>query len=206
MSAYFLTAAIGYFLGSIPFGYLLVHIFHGEDVRLSGSGNIGATNVSRKSPGLGVATLVLDAGKGAAAVMLARHFFAAGDGNVHGLVIANLAAVSAVIGHLYPVWLKFRGGKGVATSLGGFGVIAPWAVLAMVGVFVVVLLSFRYVSLGSIVAAVLLPLLTWLLYKDAGSSVVLGLISTASLLVIWKHRANMQRVLAGTEAKFGRRR
>jgi glycerol-3-phosphate acyltransferase PlsY len=114
MNPYFITAAVGYLLGSTPFGYLLVRIFKGEDVRTSGSGNIGATNVARKSPALGVATLVLDAAKGLAAVLVARVLFS----GPHQQLLMTTAAFFAVLGHLFPVWLKFRGGKGVATSLG----------------------------------------------------------------------------------------
>src|SRR5450759_4615018 len=114
MNPYLITAAVSYLLGSIPFGYLLVRIFKGEDVRTGGSGNIGATNVARKSPALGVATLVLDAAKGLAAVLVARVLFS----GPHQQLIMTTAALFAVLGHLFPVWLKFRGGKGVATSLG----------------------------------------------------------------------------------------
>ena len=114
MTPYLIVAPVSYLLGSIPFGYLLVRVFKGEDVRAGGSGNIGATNVARKSPTLGVATLILDAAKGLAAVLLARALF----GGPHQRLIMTTAAFFAVLGHLFPVWLKFRGGKGVATSLG----------------------------------------------------------------------------------------
>ena len=121
MYPYLITAAVSYLLGSIPFGYLLVQIFKGEDVRASGSGNIGATNVARKSPALGVATLLLDAAKGLAAVLVARVLFS----GPHQQLIMTTAAFFAVLGHLFPVWLKFRGGKGVATSLGSFYIAHP---------------------------------------------------------------------------------
>src|ERR1700736_123304 len=121
-----LIAGISYLLGSIPFGYLLVLIFRGEDVRTSGSGNIGATNVSRKSPALGILTLLLDAVKGTAAVCMAYAI-------APTYPLISLAALCAVLGHMFPVWLKFRGGKGVATGLGSFIVIAPKAVLVAVG-------------------------------------------------------------------------
>src|SRR5208283_2040360 len=109
MNPYLIAAAVGYLLGTIPFGYVLVRIFTGEDVRSSGSGNIGATNVARKSPALGVATLLLDAAKGLAAVLVARVLFS----GPHQQFIMTTAAFFAVVGHLFPVWLKFRGGKGV---------------------------------------------------------------------------------------------
>ena len=120
---FLLTAVFSYLLGSIPFGYLLVRTFRGEDVRQSGSGNIGATNVSRKSPVLGVLTLLLDAAKGVAAVLLARTVFPGQP------LIAVLAAVFAILGHVFPVWLGFRGGKGVATGLGSFLVLVPKAMV-----------------------------------------------------------------------------
>ena len=150
MNSYFTAAAIGYLLGSIPFGYLLVRMFTGEDVRASGSGNIGATNVARKSPALGIATLLLDAAKGLAAVLLARALFS----GPHQRLIMTTAAFFAVLGHMLPVWLKFRGGKGVATSLGAFILLTPKSILCMVIVFLIVAVAFRYVSLASVCAAV----------------------------------------------------
>src|SRR5437588_491556 len=148
MLLFFITAAMSYLLGSIPFGYLLVKIFRGEDVRQSGSGNIGATNVSRKSPALGVLTLLLDAFKGAAAVWLA--YFLSDRMSVGTLSyrVLSIAAFFAVFGHMFPIWLKFRGGKGVATGLGSFVAIAPKAVLVAAGIFLIILLLSRYVSLG----------------------------------------------------------
>src|ERR1700737_5052274 len=116
MIPYLIPAAVSYLLGSIPFGYVLVRIFKHEDVRTLGSGNIGATNVARKSPALGIATLVLDAAKGLAAVLVARVLFS----GPHQQLIMTTAALFAVVGHLFPVWLKFRGGKGVATRFGAF--------------------------------------------------------------------------------------
>src|SRR6204780_5141839 len=130
-----LVAVTSYFLGSIPFGYLLVRIFRGEDVRQSGSGNIGATNVSRKSPALGGLTLLLDALKGSASVGLA--YYLSNRGTIEFRYEAmSIATFFAVAGHVFPVWLKFRGGKGVATGLGSFVVIAPKAVLFAAGIFV----------------------------------------------------------------------
>src|SRR5215467_11316803 len=110
MYTYLTIAAVSYLLGSIPFGLILVRVFRGEDVRASGSGNIGATNVARMSPTLGIATLILDAAKGMAAVVIARTFF----GGANARLIMTLAALWAVLGHMFPIWLKFRGGKGVA--------------------------------------------------------------------------------------------
>lgn len=198
--AYVITAVVAYLLGSIPFGYLLVRMFTGDDVRASGSGNIGATNVARKSPVLGVATLVLDAGKGLAAVLFARMVM----GGPHRHLVMATAALFAVCGHLFPVWLNFHGGKGVATSLGAFVLLTPKSIVCMVGLFVVLAVAFRYVSLGSIAVAAAFPLLAWALneYRDP---LELLIIATVSVLVIWKHRQNIGRLAAGTESKLGRK-
>jgi glycerol-3-phosphate acyltransferase PlsY len=198
MNPYFITAAVSYLLGSIPFGYLLVRIFTGEDVRTSGSGNIGATNVARRSPVLGIATLLLDAGKGLAAVLLARMLF----GGLHPQLIMTVAAFFAILGHLFPVWLKFHGGKGVATSLGAFVLLTPKSILCMVVLFLIIAVAFRYVSLGSVVVAAAFPLLAWALreYEDSRQLILITLVSA---FVIWKHRQNIGRLTAGTETKFG---
>ena len=198
MYAYLITAAASYLLGSIPFGYLLVRIFKGEDVRTSGSGNIGATNVARRSPALGIATLVLDAAKGLAAVLVARVLF----GGPHQQLIMTTAALYAVLGHLFPVWLKFRGGKGVATSLGAFILLTPKSILCMVGLFLLVAVAFRYVSLGSVAVAAAFPLLAWALheYRDSRQLVLIALVSA---FVIWRHRQNIGRLAAGTESRIG---
>jgi glycerol-3-phosphate acyltransferase PlsY len=198
MNPYLITAAVGYLLGSIPFGFLLVRIFKGEDVRASGSGNIGATNVARKSPMLGVATLLLDATKGMAAVLAARVLF----GGPQQQLIMTTAAFFAVLGHLFPVWLKFRGGKGVATSLGAFLLLTPKSIMCMVGVFLLVAIAFRYVSLGSIAVAAAFPLLAWALHEYADTRQLI-FIAMVSALVIWKHRQNIGRLAAGTESKLG---
>jgi len=198
MTAYLITAALSYLLGSIPFGYLLVRIFRGEDVRSSGSGNIGATNVGRRSPALGVATLLLDAGKGFAAVLLAKSFFA----GPHQQLLWTVSAFFAVLGHLFPVWLKFRGGKGVAAGMGSFALIVPKSIVCMVGIFVVVVAILRYVSLGSVIAAALLPILAWGLHEYVEPKQLL-LMAATSLLIIWKHRYNLGRIAGGTEPKLG---
>jgi acyl phosphate:glycerol-3-phosphate acyltransferase len=200
-----IIAALSYLLGSIPFGYLLVRIFHGEDVRQSGSGNIGATNVSRKSPVLGALTLVLDALKGTAAVALS-YVVADHVVPIPTLEQGALGALFAVIGHMFPVWLKFRGGKGVATSLGAFVLIAPKAVLIAAGIFIAVAAISRYVSLGSIAAAAVFPFMAWLTGRSYLSPTVLALISISSLLILVKHRENMRRIWAGTENRVGAKR
>lgn len=206
MSLLFIISAASYLLGSIPFGYLLVRIFRGEDVRLSGSGNIGATNVARKSSALGVLTLFLDALKGAAAVALA--YVVCGRTPSGGLPyrVMALAALLAVLGHMFPVWLNFRGGKGVATGLGSFVMIAPKAVLVAAGIFLAVVLLFRYVSLGSIVAVAAFPLLVWFLHAYGNAPLALWLMSLTSLFIIARHHENISRLMAGTESRFGLRR
>jgi acyl phosphate:glycerol-3-phosphate acyltransferase len=198
MNPYLITGLVSYLLGSIPFGFLLLRIFRGEDVRASGSGNIGATNVARRSPTLGIATLLLDAAKGLAAVLIARVLF---TGPQQPLIM-TLAAFFAVLGHLFPVWLKFRGGKGVATSLGGFILLTPKSILCMVVLFLLVAVAFRYVSLGSVAVAAAFPLLAWALHEYADPR-QLVLIALVSALVIWRHRQNIGRLAAGTESKFG---
>ena len=196
-----LIVAISYLLGSIPFGYILVRLIYGEDVRRSGSGNIGATNVSRKSPALGIVTLLLDAAKGSAAVLLA---ITVCDHKASYRAM-SLAALFAVAGHIFPVWLKFRGGKGVATGLGSFIIIAPKAVLIAGGIFFLIVLLFRYVSLGSIISVAAFPILAWLLHSYGNTWLPLLLMSLASLLIIAKHQENIRRLFAGTERRFGSR-
>jgi len=198
MNPYIVIAVVSYLLGSIPFGYLLVRIFKGEDVRAGGSGNIGATNVARKSPALGLATLLLDAGKGLAAVLVARVLFS----GPHQQLIMTTAAFFAVLGHLYPVWLKFHGGKGVATSLGAFILLTPKSILCMLALFLILAVALRYISLGSVAAAVAFPMLAWALH-EYGDSRQLILIALIAALVIWKHRKNILRLADGTESKLG---
>jgi glycerol-3-phosphate acyltransferase PlsY len=196
-----LILGLSYLLGSIPFGYLLVRIFRGEDVRRSGSGNIGATNVSRKSPALGAMTLLLDAAKGFVAVQLAGALSGVPAGNVHLQRAMAAASLFAIIGHMFPLWLGFHGGKGVATALGAFLRFAPQAVLIAVIIFLVVTLVSRRISLGSIVTAMLFPSIVWMLKltKDPG---VLGLIGAAALLIVGRHHENVRRLLSGEEPRF----
>lgn len=188
------VAIISYFLGSVPFGYLLVRILRGEDVRKMGSGNIGATNVSRTSFSLGIITLLLDACKGLFSVLIARLLF---PGN---LTAAAVAALFAVIGHVFPIWLKFRGGKGVATGLGSFILLAPKAVVICIAVFVILVALFRYISLASVTTVLLLPLLMFVFHLAQTDVLLLTL--AASLLITIKHHANISRLLAGAEPRF----
>jgi acyl phosphate:glycerol-3-phosphate acyltransferase len=205
-----IIAAVSYLFGSIPFGYLVVRIFRGEDIRHSGSGNIGATNVSRKSPALGLLTLLLDALKGTCAVLMANEvFMRMAPGNVDACLYPplSLVALCAILGHMFPVWLRFRGGKGVATSVGAFALIVPRATLGAFAIFLVVALASRYVSLASIMAALSLPILAWfwLRHRDGEGLLTLAPIVIASTLVIVKHHENIRRLLAGTENRFGSR-
>lgn len=199
MPILWLLVFLGYVLGSIPFGYLLVRARSGRDVRAIGSGNIGATNVARTA-GLstGVATLILDLAKGLFAVWLA------GQGSGGNIRIMMYAGLAAVLGHVFPVWLKFSGGKGVATALGVFLMISWAAVAAAVAIFAIVVLFWRYVSLGSISAAAALPLLVYLLYAPghAPPTAVTAGTLLSSVLIIVKHRKNIERLLSGTEPRF----
>ena len=199
MLPFLLTAAYSYLLGSIPSGYLLVRVFRGQDVRQTGSGNIGATNVSRTSPALGVLTLILDAVKGMSAVLLTRELFSG------PALLFGIAALAAIVGHTFPIWLKFRGGKGVATGLGSFALLFPKTILVIIGIFVAIVLIFRYVSLASILAVALLPLLVWTLGLSSATPGMLVLTAAASLLIVAKHHQNIRRLLAGTEPRWGRK-
>lgn len=189
----------GYGLGSIPFGYLLVRMTGGGDIRAVGSGNIGATNVARTAGwSVGVATLILDIAKGFLAVWLAGHF---SDGNIRFMMFAGLAAI---LGHVFPVWLGFAGGKGVATALGVFLAVCWPAAAAAVAVFLLVVIFWRYVSLASVSAAAALPVLFYLLYAPGHAPPTLVSASAlfAAAIVIVKHRDNIERLMAGTEPRF----
>lgn len=199
---YICLAAVTYLLGSVPFGLILVRIARGEDVRLSGSGNIGATNVARAGgTALGVTTLLLDALKGYLAVVIAI----VASGRVPNLDVslaAPLAALCAILGHVFPVWLKFRGGKGVATAVGAFAGLAPRAVLVVLAVFLIIVAISRYVSLGSIVGSAVFPFLAFFFYRGRSSPAGLVVMLGASLLIIFKHQANIRRLLSGTENRL----
>jgi glycerol-3-phosphate acyltransferase PlsY len=201
-SALVLVAA--YLLGSIPFGYLIVRASEGADVRESGSGGTGATNVSRRAGKLaGVVTLLLDATKGALAVVLARSF-ATDDFGINWWVAA--AAFIAVFGHCFPVWLNFHGGKGVATGIGVFLSLSPLAVACAALIFILVVAATRYVSLSSILATAAFPLFVWLLSVYVRPTTNLAPVMTAAIatgaLIILMHHANIVRLLKGTERKF----
>ncbi len=191
---------VAYLLGSIPFGLLFARIFARKDVREVGSGNIGATNVTRVAGPLpGILTLFFDAGKGALAVLLASHF------TNHDARTMMFAAIFALIGHCYPVWLGFKGGKGIATGLGVFTALCPLAGLGSLAVFIIVAITWRYASLGSVAAAASMPLLVYLFWAPGHAPPVVIVFGTlfATALVIYKHDANLQRLVQGTEPRFG---
>jgi glycerol-3-phosphate acyltransferase PlsY len=190
---------VAYLLGSIPFGLMLTKLLGGKDVREHGSGNIGATNVSRVAgPLAGILTLLLDALKGAAAVGLAGHFTG------HSALWMVLAGSAALVGHCFPVWLAFKGGKGVATALGVFVLLCPLAALAGFVLFLLVFVFWRYVSLASITAAAAMPLLVYLLWAPPHAPPLFVTFGTlfAAALVIYKHKANLLRLLSGSEPKY----
>ncbi len=203
-----LIVVAAYLLGSVPSGYVLVYLFRHQDIRQTGSGNIGATNVLRSgSKGLAAATFLMDMLKGCCAVWLGGligHLLAPGAPPDN---MQALAALVAVLGHIFPVWLGFKGGKGVAVGFGVFLVASPWAALAAISVFFVVLALSRYVSLASILGAGSFPLFAWWLgrihvYAERTPFFVAVEIAVA-LLLIAKHHQNIRRLLAGTESKLG---
>ena len=198
---------VAYLIGSIPFGYLIVRMSGGGDVRQTGSGGTGATNVSRRAgKAAGILTLVLDAAKGAIAVLVARVMLSGDATNVNAKWWVAAAAVAAIAGHIFPIWLRFRGGKGVATAAGVLFMLAPFALLCAGLVFVIVVALTRYVSLASLAAAVLIPfflwLQKWLIQPAADIRPPLTAAVAAALLIIFAHRGNIARLINGTESKF----
>lgn len=208
MNPSLLSIPLAYLLGSIPFGYLLVRTFRKQDIRATGSGNIGATNVARSGgKGLALATLLLDLAKGLAATLLAFAFawrvLPPALAHTQAAAIADAAGIAAVLGHVFPVWLGFRGGKGVATALGVFLAISPRATLCAVAVFLLVFLLTRYVSLASILAAAAFPIFAFGFVRHP-SPVAIAAFLFIPALVIVKHHANIRRLLTGTESRFDR--
>jgi acyl phosphate:glycerol-3-phosphate acyltransferase len=188
---FILAAALAYLLGSIPFGLVLTRLAGYGDIRRIGSGNIGATNVLRTgSKGLAALTMLLDLAKGAVAVLIARRF---------GPDMAAVAAVFVFLGHLYPVWLGFKGGKGVATA-GGIVIAYAWPVgLAALATWLAVAVATRYSSLAALTACALAPLYTWLLTRDMRTTEV---ILVLAVIVILRHHANIRRLLRGEESRI----
>jgi glycerol-3-phosphate acyltransferase PlsY len=202
---YIFTIIVSYLVGSIPFGYLAGR-FAGIDIRQCGSGNIGATNVLRvlgkKS---GYVVFFADALKGLLAVRLA--FWIGNNDPIRSQLLGILAAISVVVGHSFPVWLRFRGGKGVASSAGACFGLMPVPTLFGSVVWVLVFFTFRYVSLASIVAAMALPLTAWALSlrENSPDYALVSFASVTAALVIWRHRDNIIRLTNGTEPRFKRR-
>ncbi|MBB3425493.1 MULTISPECIES: glycerol-3-phosphate 1-O-acyltransferase PlsY [Rhizobium] len=183
---------IGYLLGSIPFGLLLTRMAGLGDVRNIGSGNIGATNVLRTgNKGLAAATLLLDAFKGTAAVLITAHFFGEDAG--------VLAGFAAFIGHIFPVWIGFKGGKGVATYLGILLGLAPLMALIFAIVWLAIAFTTRYSSLSALVATLVIPVVLWIL----GADKIAAAMALMTVISWYKHRANIARLTAGTEGKIG---
>lgn len=215
-----LIALIAYLLGSIPFGYLLVRAFRSEDIRKTGSGNIGATNVVRSgATGLGAATFLLDVTKGVVAVAAARDLIRAsmptwpplaqlswqGSPAARLDMAAAIAAVAAVLGHIYPVWLRFKGGKGVATAFGVLLQLVPGGALIGLAVFALAVAITRYVSLASILGSIAIPTAALLLNPSVvhRPSILFAMLILPAI-VIAKHHANIRRLSQGTEYRFGR--
>jgi glycerol-3-phosphate acyltransferase PlsY len=222
---YSLALVQAYLLGAIPFGFLLARYVKGIDVRTAGSGNIGATNVGRVAGApLGVLAFLLDVAKGLAAAtvipwalfIIAGGYRAEGTGDVLRMIFTGrqftdlriVCGLAAIAGHVWTVFLRFRGGKGVATSLGVMLGLAPWPTLAAFSLWVVVTGVSGYVSLGSITAAAAMPVaLAWLEWKDmAGQWRLVAFVAVVSGIVVWRHRGNIKRLLAGTEHRFRGRR
>lgn len=202
MNPWLLTLVLAYLLGSIPFGYLLVRLFLKQDIRTTGSGNTGATNVARSGKkGLAIATLLLDLLKGVAAVLIGR--YVAGSHGISMQDMAAAAAAMAVIGHIFPVWLGFRGGKGVATGLGVFLAISPLTTLCCLGIFIVVFAIWKYVSLASILAAAAFPMIAFPLSQGRASTIMAASYVVIPAIIIFKHHSNIQRLLQGKENRFG---
>jgi glycerol-3-phosphate acyltransferase PlsY len=199
-----LIVAAAYLLGSIPTGYLLVRLFRHQDIRSVGSGNIGATNVLRSGGKLlGAATFLLDMLKGCSAVWLGALLGALLAPAASPLNMKALAALCAVLGHIFPVWLGFRGGKGVATGFGVFLVAAPWAALAALSVFALVFAFSRYVSLASILGSASFPVFAWYLVQGDRPAFFIAVQFIVAFLIIAKHHQNIRRLLAGREPRFG---
>lgn len=205
-----LASTIAYLLGSIPFGLILVRVFRGIDVRQTGSGNIGTANVARIAPSLGVWTLILDSAKGLVAVLIARaiasHVTAGPDGLRSTGLIVGASALFAVLGHMFSVLLKGKGGKGVATAMGAFLGMAPWAVLITAALYVLIYLLSHYTSLASIISAAIFPVIAWVFIAPTERSVLEPFVVAVCLLIILKHHQNVRRLLAGTENRLDLKR
>jgi glycerol-3-phosphate acyltransferase PlsY len=199
---------MAYLLGSIPFGLVLVRVFRGVDVRTTGSGNIGTANVARVAPGLGLWTLFFDSAKGLVAVLLGRVIAShMTDGSTRSVaLITGLSALLAIVGHVFPVWLEFKGGKGVATAMGAFLGLMPWAVAITVLIYLAIYAVWHYTSLASIAVAALFPVIAGFMMSPAQRPPLLPFLIASSLLIILKHHENIRRLLSGTENRLDLKR
>lgn len=194
-----------YLCGSIPTAYLAAYAVKRVDIRQFGSGNVGASNAMRLlGKGWGVAILLFDAVKGLVPVLLVLHVCLEADASVQRYALA--AALAALVGHVFPVWLKFRGGKGVATGLGVMTALLPLAVAIALPVFILVVAVSRYISLGSIVAAALLPGLFFINHTLPADTELFAFVCIACIFVIYKHKSNIRRIIAGEENRLGEKR
>lgn len=191
----FTAALLAYLIGGIPFGYLFVRFSMGKDVRTMGSGNIGATNVHRTAGRkAGLIVLLLDILKGLLAVWLAAII------SHHDAMAVAMAIVALMLGHCYPVFLKFKGGKAVACFIGAFLYLAPLALLATAILFVLVVVGTKFISLGSILGAAVFPVIYWTMYHPAEPILIASILS--AVLIVYRHHANISRLLSGTENVF----
>jgi glycerol-3-phosphate acyltransferase PlsY len=191
-----LSLILGYCIGSVPFAFLLSRRWGADDLRRIGSGNVGAANVLRASGvRAGVLVAVLDIAKGAVSVALAMRL--SGDANAPAA-----AGLAAIVGHIYPAWLRFKGGKGVATACGVFSVLTPYAALPAFGMFLLTAWTTKYVSLGSVVATIALPPIAYVAGSPMASLVAA---CAAAVLILFRHRGNLMRLRAGTERRLGAR-
>jgi len=191
-----LVVSIGYLAGSIPFAFLAGRYFRGVDIRRIGSGNVGAANVLRSTSTLmAVLVMLLDAAKGAGAVLFAERL-APGD------AAPAAAGIAAVVGHVYPLWLRFRGGKGVATAAGVFAILTPLALAPAAAIFVATVWATRFISLGSLIATLALAPIALAL---GSSAAVVGAAGAVAVLIVFRHRTNIGRLLAGTERRIGQK-
>jgi len=203
INAYWWLPLAGYLIGSAPFGFLIARVAGQRDIRASGSGSIGATNVTRiAGPAAGALTLCLDAAKGALSVWLAARVTG------YAAVWMIAAAVGAIIGHVFPIWLAGRGGRGVATGLGAYLVICWPAAVAALAIWLAVVGASRYVSLGSLIATASLPVLVYFLYSPGHApahAISVGTTIGATLIIV-QHRPNIARLIEGTESRISFRR
>jgi len=199
-----MTMSLAYLVGSIPTGYLVARA-RGVDIRSLGSGNIGATNALRVlGKRVGLMVLFFDFAKGLLTCLglplLMHVMFGPEEYRIGTISLAFASAVGVVIGHNFPIWLRFKGGKGIATTAGVLAALVPWALVVALSVWVLLLFATRYVSVGSVAAAVAMPVATW--FTSHGDILLTAMTSVLGIMAIWKHKGNLQRLVAGTESRF----